>query len=142
MRLTGNILNIKQNRENANKDIEVHISRVSYITLKKDGRFFQPFELEVAPETPIVITGDRLVRENYRHQEEGEFDFKVYDLQEGEYVLNEDKHLSLTIAYDEEAELHILNSLYYEVTIPNEAFEELKREQAKARKAQRKRGKR
>ncbi|MCC9136985.1 hypothetical protein ACFSKU_05465 [Pontibacter silvestris] len=142
MRLIGNILDIKQNRENGNKDIELHISRVNYITQKKDGRFFQPFEYEDELETPLVITGDRLARIDYKHQEEGDFEFKVYDLEAEEYVLNEDKQLSLTLTYDFDADLHILTSLYYEINISNEEFEQLKWERAQARKQQKKRGRR
>ncbi|MCC9168081.1 hypothetical protein [Pontibacter harenae] len=142
MKLIGNILDIKQNRENGNKDIEVHISRVTYITNKKDGRFFQPFDFEDELETPLILTGDLLARKNYKQQEEGEFEFKVFDLEDGEYVLNENKELSLTVAYDPDADLRIVNSLYYEITISNEEFEQLKKERAQARKEQKKKGNR
>ncbi|TPE42976.1 hypothetical protein [Pontibacter mangrovi] len=139
MKLIGNIRDIKHARENKNQDIELHISRVEYITHKKDGRFFQPFDLEVELEEPIIITGDRLARVQNKLLEEGEYEFEVYDKEDEAYVLNPDKQLSLSIEYDFDADITILSSLYYTVTVSNEEFKELK---AKAHKDRKKKGRR
>lgn len=138
MKLIGNIQDIKYNRENRNAGIELHISRVEYITYKKDGRFAQPFDLEIDLEKPLVITGDRLARIQNKQLEEGEYEFEVYDLVDGEYVLNPDKELSLTITYDFDMDITILSELYYTETVSNEEFKELKAEHIKQKKQQQK----
>jgi hypothetical protein len=138
MKLIGNIQDIKYSRENKNQDIALHISKVEYITHKKDGRFFQPFELEVELDEPIIITGDRLVRIQNPLLEEGEYEFEVYDKVDEAYVLNPDKQLSLSIEYDFDLDVTILSSLYYTVTVSNEEFKELKAEHIKQKKQQQK----
>ncbi|MDX5437187.1 MAG: hypothetical protein LPK03_08330 [Pontibacter sp.] len=138
MKLIGNIQDIKYNRENRNAGVELHISRVEYITYKKDGRFAQPFDLEIDLEEPLVITGDRLSRIQNKQLEEGEYEFEVYDLVNGEYILNPDKELSLTITYDFDTDITILSELYYTETISNEEFKELKAEHIKQKKQQQK----
>ncbi|NEM97624.1 hypothetical protein [Pontibacter burrus] len=134
MKLIGNIQDIKPKRDNANSHIELHISRIEYITHKKDGKYFQPFELIVEPEKPVVITGDCLSRIQNKQLEEGEYEFEVYDKEGDDYVLNPDKELALTVAYDYDADLNILTELYYTVVVSNEEFKELKTAQHKARK--------
>ncbi|WP_162426006.1 hypothetical protein [Pontibacter pudoricolor] len=134
MRLKGNIQDIKTKRDSANSNIELHIDRIEYITLKKDGKYYQPFELVVDLAEPLVITGDCLARIPNKQLEEGEFEFEIYDKEDEDYVLNPDKELALTVTYDFEADLNILTELYYTVTIDNEEFKLLKAEQHKARK--------
>ena len=134
MRLKGNIQDIKTKRDNANSTIELHIDRIEYITHKKDGKYYQPFELVVAIAEPIVITGDCLANIPNKQLEEGEFEYEVYDKEGDEYVLNPDKKLALTVAYDFDTDQRILTELYYTVTIDNEEFKKLKTEQHKARK--------
>ncbi|MBB6612701.1 hypothetical protein H7F15_16785 [Pontibacter sp. Tf4] len=135
MKLTGNLQDIKTKRDSANKHIELHIDRVEYITLKKDGKYYQPFDLVVEPETPVVITGDCLARIPNKQLEEGEYEFEVYDkVGEDEYELNPNKELALTVTYDFDADLNILTELYYTVTVDNEEFKELKAAQNKAKK--------
>ncbi|WP_276497174.1 hypothetical protein [Pontibacter litorisediminis] len=138
MKLIGNINDIKYTRENKNQDIALHISRVEYITHKKDGRFFQPFDLEVELDEPVIITGDRLVRIQNKLLAEGEYEFEVYDKEGEEYTLNPDKQLSLSIEYDFDADVTILSSLYYTVTVSNEEFKELKAAHIKQKKQQQK----
>ncbi len=138
MKLIGNINDIKYSRENKNQDIALHISKVEYITHKKDGRFIQPFDLEVELEEPIIITGDRLARIQNPLLEEGEYEFEVYDKEDDAYVLNPDKQLSLSIEYDFDLDVTILSSLYYTVTVSNEEFKELKAEYIKQKKQQQK----
>ncbi|WP_266204912.1 hypothetical protein [Pontibacter kalidii] len=138
MKLIGNINDIKYTRENRNQDIALHISRMEYITHKKDGRFFQPFDLEVELEDPIVLTGDRLARIQNKLLAEGEYEFEVYDKEGDAYTLNPDKQLSLSIEYDFDADVTILSSLYYTVTVSNEEFKELKAEHIRQKKQQQK----
>ena len=142
MRLIGNIQNIKHSRDNRNKDIEVHISTVEYITQKKDGRFFQPFDYVDELETPLIITGDCLARTDNKHLEEGEYEFKVYDKAGEDYELNPNKYLSLSTAYDFDADVTILTSLYYTVTVSNEEFEQIRKERNKAKKQKKGKGRR
>ncbi|OKL38725.1 hypothetical protein [Pontibacter flavimaris] len=138
MKLIGNINDIKYSRENKNQDTALHISKVEYITHKKDGRFFQPFDLEVELTEPIVITGDRLARIQNPLLEKGEYEFEVYDIVDNAYVLNPEKQLSLSIEYDFDLDVTILSSLYYTVTVSNEEFKELKAEHIKQKKQQQK----
>ena len=133
MRLTGNISDIKHKHNSKNAGIEVYINKIEYITYKKDGKYFQPFDYEVELETPIVITGDRLAQTNNSKPAEGDYEFNVYDIVDGEYVLNPDKQLSLTTAFVEEAGIVVLTSTYYTVVVSNEEFQELKRKGHKER---------
>lgn len=134
MRLKGNIQDIKAKRDSNNKGIEIHLDKIEYITQKKDGKYYQPFDLVVDLAEPVVITGDCLARIPNKHLEEGEYEFEVYDKEGEEYVLNPDKELALTVTYDFDADLNILTEVYYTVTISNEEFKVLKAEQHKARK--------
>ncbi|HEY4651241.1 MAG TPA: hypothetical protein VIG72_07490 [Pontibacter sp.] len=134
MRLKGNLRDIKTKRDSANKDIEVHIGKVEYVTHKKDGKYYQPFELVVELSDPLVITGDCLARVLSKQLEEGEFEFEIYDREGEEYVLNPNKELALTITYDFETDQTILTELYYTVTVSNEEFKELKAAHHKAQK--------
>lgn len=138
MRLKGNIQDIKTSRDTKNKDIEVYIDVIEYITHKKDGRFYQPFDFEDKLETPLVITGDCLARTDNKHLEEGEYEFLVYDNDGEDYVLNENKELTIETAYDFDENLTIVTSVYYTVTVSNEEFKQLKTEKSKAAKAARK----
>ncbi|WP_299759106.1 hypothetical protein [uncultured Pontibacter sp.] len=138
MKLIGNILDIKNTRDSRNSEIELHISRVEYVTHKKDGRFYQPFEFEDELDTPLVITGDCLARINNKLLKEGEYEFEVYDKVDEEYILNPDKQLSLSIEYDFDADVTILSSLYYTVIVSNEEFKEIKAERNKQKKQQQK----
>ena len=127
MRLTGNISDIKQKRDSKNAGIEVYINKIEYITYKKDGKYFQPFDYEVELEEPIVITGDRLAQTSNSQPAEGDYEFNVYEKVDGEYVLNPDKQLSLTTSFVEEAGIVVLTSVYYTVVVSNDEFKELKR---------------
>lgn len=140
MRLTGNIQDIKTSRDSKNKDIALHINKIEYITHKKDGRFFQPFDYEDELETPLVITGDCLSRIDNKHLEEGEYEFKVYDKVGDDYELNESKQLSIETAYDYDEDVTILRSIYYTVTVSNEEFKQIKTERGKAKAAKKGKG--
>ncbi|ARS34559.1 hypothetical protein [Pontibacter actiniarum] len=140
MKLVGNIQDIRGSRNTKNEGIALHIDRIEYVTHKKDGRFFQPFDLEVELETPLVITGDCLARTDNKHLEEGEYEFLVYDKVDDGYELNESKQLSIETAYDYDADVTILRSVYYTVTVSNEEFKQLKTEQGKARAAKKGKG--
>ena len=131
MKLTGDIRRIKTNRDDRNRDIEIQIEKVEYLTHKKDGRYFQAFDFEDTLEAPLVITGDCLALKPGKPAAEGEYEFNVYDQTEEGYVLNPDKELTLTIFYDFEEDLIILNGLYYSVTLPPKEFEQLKKEREK-----------
>src|SRR5688572_7771970 len=133
MKLTGDIRKIGLKRNNKFQDISLEIDKVEYLTHKKDGRYFQAFDYEVELENPIVITGDRLAKKDLKPTEEGELEFQVYDLIEGEYVLNENVQLEIITAYDFDEDLLILSSVYYAVTIPPKDFEALKKEQEKSK---------
>jgi hypothetical protein len=133
MKLIGNIQDIKNTREDKNKAIEVHVDRVEYITQMKDGRYYQPFDYVDELNTPLVITGDCLSRTNMKPAEEGEYAFQVYDKVDDAYELNPNKELSLTVTYDFDADLTILTSVYYTITVSNEEFRKLKSEKHKER---------
>ncbi|MFD2247464.1 hypothetical protein [Pontibacter ruber] len=135
MKLTGNILNIKNKRDSKNAGIELLIDRVEYVTHKKDGKYYQPFNLIVDLEEPVVITGDQLARMDTKHLEEGEYDFQVYDKVEDDYVLNENKFLSVLMMYDEEEQQSILSSVEYTVTVSNDEYKDLKAQYNKEKKA-------
>jgi hypothetical protein len=134
MRLKGNIQDIKAKRDSNNSGIEIHLDKIEYITQKKDGKYYQPFDLVVDLTKPLVITGDCLARIPNKQLEEGEYEFEVYDKVGDDYVLNLGKELALTVTYDFDADLNILTEVYYTVTIDNEEFKQLKTEQNKARK--------
>ncbi len=133
MKLTGNLLNVKSKRDDRNASITVTVDKIEYITYKKDGKYYQPFNLEVALDEPLTITGDRLARRPDKHLQEGEYDFDVYDLEDGEYVLNENKFLSVLLMYDEEEQEHFMSSVEYQETVSGEEFKRLKEEQHKLR---------
>lgn len=134
MRVVGNFRQIKQQRENSNQHIELHLDKVEYITHRKDGKYYQPFDFVDELETPMVITGDCLALANSRHVEEGEYAYRVFDKNGEEYELNEDKHLTLTVAYDFDADTTILTSASYTVTVPNEEFKQIKNDRSQAKK--------
>ncbi|GHA80799.1 hypothetical protein [Pontibacter akesuensis] len=140
MRLKGNLSQIKNSRDNQNVDVELYIDKIEYITNKKDGRYTQPFEFVDELDTPLVLTGDCLARVQDKHLEEGEFAYQVYDKVEGEYVLNPDKYLELTVAYDFDADLTILTAAYYTVTVSNEEFKDIKAERSKEKKQKKGKG--
>lgn len=135
MRLVGNISDIKNKRDTKNAGIEVYINKIEYITHKKDGKYFQPFDYEVELDTPIVITGDCLAQTTNSQPKEGEYEFEVYDQVDDSYVLNPGKQLSLTTSFVEEVGITVLTSAYYTVTVSNEEFKELKRKGHKERVA-------
>ncbi|MDO6388750.1 hypothetical protein Q4E40_01340 [Pontibacter sp. BT731] len=141
MKLTGNILNIKNKRDDRNADVSIEVDKIEYVTYKKDGKYYQPFNVEVELEESLVITGDQLARKSEKHLQEGEYDFDVYDKAEAEYVLNEDKFLSVLLAYDEFEQEHVLSSVEYTVTLSNEEFKVLKEEQHKLRQSRKGTGK-
>lgn len=141
MKLTGNILNIKNKRDDRNAGILIEVDKIEYVTYKKDGKYYQPFNLEVELEEPIVITGDQLALKPVKHLQEGEYDFDVYDREGDDYVLNENKFLSVLMMYDEEEQEHFLSSVEYTVTLPNEEFKALKEEQHKLRQSRKGPGK-
>ena len=134
MKLTGNILDIKQKRDSKHQDVAIEINRIEYVTHKKDGRYYQPFEFVDEPEVPLVITGDCLSRKSNSHKEEDEYEFNVYDKAGDDYVLNENKFLSITTAYDYDDQLMILSSVRYAVTVTNEEFKQIKTDRHKASK--------
>ena len=135
MRLVGNISDIKNKRDSKNAGIEVYISKIEYITYKKDGKYFQPFDYEVELDKPIVITGDCLAQTSNSQPKEGEYEFSVFEKVDGDFILNPDKQLSLTMTDVEEAGISVLTSVYYTVTVSNEEFQELKRKGHKDRVA-------
>ncbi len=134
MKLTGNILDIKNKRDSKNAGIEIEIDKVEYVTYKKDGKYFQPFNFMDELEKPIVITGDRLARVATKHLQEGEYDFQVFDKTGEEYVLNENKFLSVLMVYDEEEQQSFLSSVEYTVTVSNDEFKQIKTDRSKDRK--------
>lgn len=134
MRLTGNIHQIKNSRDSSNRDIAVHINTVEYVTQKKDGRYYQAFDFVEELDTPLVITGDCLALIPSKHAAEGEYAFNVFDKTGEDYALNENKHLSLTVAYDYDMDIAILTSASYVITVSNEEFTQIKSERSKARK--------
>ena len=134
MRLTGNIQDIKAKRDSANKGIEIQLDKIEYITHKKDGKYYQPFDFVDELDTPLVITGDCLARISNKQLEEGEYEFQVYDKVGDDYVLNPDKELALTVTYDFDSDLTILTEVYYTVTISNDEFKQLKADRSKDKK--------
>ncbi|WP_242929203.1 hypothetical protein [Pontibacter vulgaris] len=134
MKLTGNILDIKSKREDKNAGITIETDRIEYITYKKDGKYFQPFNFIDTLNEPVIITGDCLARSTTKHLQEGEYDFQVYDKIGDDYVLNENKFLSVLMVYDEEEQQSFLSSVEYTVTVSNEEFKQLKTERSKNNK--------
>lgn len=134
MRLTGNLQDIKTKRDSNNSGIEIQLDKIEYVTHKKDGKYYQPFDLIVELDTPLILTGDCLARIPNKQLEEGEYEFQVYDKVGDEYVLNPNKELALTITYDFDTDLTILTEVYYTVTVTNEEYKELKSEKHKAKK--------
>lgn len=125
MNLKGNILQIKTKRENQHKDIEILVDQVAYVTHKKDGRYYQPFEFILNLDTPLLITGDQLARADNKHSEDGEYEFKVFDKVDEGYELNPNKQLSITLAYDYEVDETILTSVTYSEIVNNEEYKKL-----------------
>jgi hypothetical protein len=125
MKLLGDIRRIKNRRDSLNQDIEIHLDKIEYITHKKDGRYFQPFEFIDQLDSPLVITGDCLSRSDDKYLEEGEHAFKVYDKAGDTYALNPNKHLSVILEHDFDTAETILTSLTYSVTVSNEEFKQL-----------------
>jgi len=140
MRLTGNILDIKQKRDSKHQGTAIEVDQIEYVTHKKDGKYSQPFEFIDELPAPLVITGDCLARLSNNYQEEGEYKFQVYDKEGDDYVLNQNKSLTISTAYDYDDQLLILSSVRYMVTISNEEFKQLKTDRYKTNKA--KKGKR
>ena len=81
-------------------------------------------------DTPLVLTGDCLVRVS-KKEEPGEYEFKVFDKVQEEYVLNDQKHLVITMEYIEEDDLTIVTSVSYSVRVSNEEFQQIKRDKNK-----------
>jgi len=135
MRLAGNILDIKEKRDSRHQDIALYIDRVEYITLRKDGKYFQPFDFVDELDTPLVLTGDCLARITDKNLDEGEYAFQVYDKTDAGYALNENKHLSLSLEYDFDEQQAILSSVYYTVTVSNEEFKQIKRDRSQDMKS-------
>ncbi|MBD1395728.1 hypothetical protein H9Q13_00995 [Pontibacter sp. JH31] len=133
MKLTGNILNVKNKRDDRHAGITLEIDKIEYITHKKDGKYYQPFDLMVELDEPVTLTGDCLARKEDKNLPEGEYDFLVYDKEGDDYVLNENKFLSVLLVYDDEEHEHILSSVEYTITVPNDEFKVLKEEQHKLR---------
>lgn len=125
MKLIGNINQIKNKRDSQQQDVEIHVDQIEYITHKKDGRYYQPFEYIQPLETPLVITGDCLARTDNKHLEEGDHEFKVFDKVGDTYELNPDKYLILNLAHDLDAGEVILTSITYSVTVSNEIFKQV-----------------
>ncbi|MCJ8164179.1 hypothetical protein MKJ04_04945 [Pontibacter sp. E15-1] len=136
MRIVGNINQIKQKRDSENRDVEVHLDKIEYITHKKDGKYDQPFDYIDELETPLVITGDCLARSSSptSHLEEGESEFYVFRKTGDAYEKDENSLLTLTMTYDFDANVNILTASTYTVTLSNEAFQQLKSDRAKARR--------
>lgn len=126
MDLKGNIFQIKNKRDEKNKDIQIEVSQIDYITDKKDGRYYQAFEYTHQLDTPLIITGDCLARIDNKYLEEGEYDFEVYDHSPEGYLLNLNKRLSVTTEFIPEDDLTILTSVLYSVTVSNEEFNAVK----------------
>lgn len=141
MKLVGNILDIKKQREDKNREIEIHLDRVEYITYKKDGHYLQPFDFIDELDTPLVLTGDQLARTNPIRSNEGEHEFNVYDRQEdGTYTLNENKSLTLTTIFDFDIDLTILSAAEFTIKVSGDEFKEIKKDRSSA--AKQKKGKR
>jgi len=136
MRLTGDIKKIKQKRDDQNKDIAIEVDKIEYITYKKDGKYFQPFDFTDELDIPFVLTGDLLARNISKYTEEGEHQFHVYDLVDDEYILNPDKQLLLNTAFDFDLGQMILTFVHYTITVSNEEFKQLKSNNAKSKRQQ------
>ena len=134
MRVVGNIRLIKPQRDSQNEQIELHLDKVEYITLRKDGKYYQPFDFVEELDTPLVITGDCLALANSKHIAEGEYAFQVFDKAGDAYALNENKQLALTVAHDFDSDTTLVTAATYTVTVSNEEFKQLKSESSKARK--------
>jgi hypothetical protein len=134
MKLVGNILRIKNKRDSQHQDIEIHIDKITYLTQKKDGRFYQSFEFIDELDTPLVLTGDCLARTPNTDFEEEDFTYQVFDKTHDTYTLNPHKELTLTLVYAEEAEQLILSAGTYAVTVLPAEFEQLKRDRSKSNK--------
>ncbi|MHA6248381.1 hypothetical protein ACXYMU_10620 [Pontibacter sp. CAU 1760] len=131
MRLTGNINQIRKQREDKNADVALYFEKVEYVTYKKDGKYHQPFSFEDELDTPLVITGDCLSQDTTKHTDAGDYAFLVYDKVGDDYVLNENKQLFITVAYDFDADVSILTEVTYEVTVSNDELQQIKRDRAK-----------
>ncbi|AMM51885.1 hypothetical protein TH61_12830 [Rufibacter sp. DG15C] len=142
MKIVGNILDITHKRDTKHQGIEVHLDRVEYLMYKKDGHYLQDFNYIDDLDAPLVITGDRLARIIDKKLPEGEYDFKVYDLVDGEYEENPDKFLSVLLIYDFEEDQHILSSLEYSETVPMEEFKKIKGAREKEKLARKNKAKR
>jgi hypothetical protein len=134
MKLTGDLLRVKTKRENKNADIRLEIDEVEYITHKKDGRFFQPFDHVAQLNPPLFITGDCLSRAPAADFDDEDYRFFVYEKEGETYVQNPDKRLVVTIVQVEETGETLLHSGTYTVTISNDAFEDIKRESYRSKK--------
>lgn len=134
MRVVGNIRQIKQQRDTGNQEVALHLDKVEYITHRKDGKYYQPFDFVEELDTPLVITGDCLALAGAKHVTEGENAFVVFDKVAEDYVLNENKQLSLTVAHDFDSDTTLVTSATYIVTVSNEEFTQLKSARNKARK--------
>jgi hypothetical protein len=141
MKLTGDIRKIGTKREDKNQDISLEINRIEYLTHKKDGNYYQAFDLEVVLEKPLIITGDQLARKNIKPSEEGEIIFELYDKVGDEYVLNKNLELEIIVAYDMEEDLLILSSVYYAEMLPPKEFEAFKKEYEKTNAFKNRKGK-
>ncbi|GAB3528384.1 hypothetical protein GCM10027443_06190 [Pontibacter brevis] len=142
MKLTGNIRQIRNSRDSRNSDVAVHLNTVEYITHKKDGKYYQPFDFVDELDTPLILTGDCLSLANAKQVAEGEYEFNVYDKVGDEYEFNENKLLTLTLDYDYDAGITILTEATYTVTVSNEEFKQIKDERNKARKKKQGKGRR
>ena len=134
MKLNGNIRRIKNKRDSKNQDISLEIDEVEYITYKKDGRFFQPFDHTASLNPPVLITGDCLALAPKTDFDEDDFSYQVYEKDGETYTLNPDKKLTITLITPEETGETILHSGTYSVTIPNDMFEDIKRESYRNKK--------
>ena len=134
MRVVGNIRQIKQQRDTSNQEVALHLDKVEYITHRKDGKYYQPFDFVEELDTPLVITGDCLALAGAKHVKEGENSFVLFDKVADDYVLNENKQLALTVAHDFDSDTTLVTSATYIVTVSNEEFTQLKSARNKARK--------
>ncbi|AKQ45140.1 hypothetical protein TH63_05020 [Rufibacter radiotolerans] len=128
MKVVGNIKSITPQRSSKKQAIELHIDRVEYVTSKKDGRYYQDFNYIDDLDTPLVITGDCLALSTDKKLDEDEYEFHVYDKVGEEYVLNKDKYLFLSMAYDFDEDQHILSEVDYTITLPPDEFDQFKKE--------------
>lgn len=142
MKVVGHLPNITKNRDSKNQDIEIHVDQVEYLTSKKDGRYYQDFEYIDVLDTPLVITGDCLSLRTDKKLDEGEFQYHVFE-KEGERYERLEKHLLwLTMTYDFDENVSILSEVTYSITLPGDAFRELKKTKEREKMAQKGKGKR